>query len=94
MLVVRIELWPFGDEKEKREIGRTYIYNDGKGSQHRGNYKVRVSRKDKLEPEERRDIVEGKGFARIGSVTDYPRTSYNVWRLVLRALRSAFPEEK
>lgn len=32
--------------------------------------------------------------ARTGHVGDYPRLSYNVWRLIIRALRSAFPEEK
>ena len=31
---------------------------------------------------------------REGEVRDYPRQSYSVWRLVQRALRSAFPEEK
>jgi hypothetical protein len=32
--------------------------------------------------------------ARVGEVLDYPRLSYNVWRLVCRAVRSCFPEEK
>lgn len=93
MLVVRIEMWPKGDESRKREIGRTYIYNSG-GTPKRGEYQVRVCRKNRFEPKERRHILTGEGFARTGSVEDYPRLSYNVWRLVSRALRSAFPEEK
>lgn len=31
---------------------------------------------------------------RKGEVHAYPRLAYNIWRLVMRALRSAFPEEK
>jgi hypothetical protein len=31
--------------------------------------------------------------ARVGLVSDYPRLAYNVWRLVIRSLRSCFPEE-
>lgn len=31
---------------------------------------------------------------RKGNVTRYPRMRYNVWRLVLRALAQAFPEER
>ena len=30
---------------------------------------------------------------RMGQVIDYARNSYNVWRLVARALKAAFPEE-
>jgi hypothetical protein len=92
MIVVKLEMWPHGDETKKRELGRTYIFNDGTGSVTRGNYEARVCRKNKFEVKTE-DLRPGTGFARKGQVTNYPRMSYNVWRLILRALRSCFPEE-
>ena len=91
MIVVKIELWPLGNEDEKREIGRTYISNVG-GTPTRGDYKVRVCRKGQFEYDPRK-ALEGRGFTRTGEVSNYPRKSYNVWRLILRALQSCFPEE-
>lgn len=95
MIVVKIELWPGGDASRSREIGRTYINNTG-GSDSRGDYDVRVMRKD-YDPQNislRKVFGEGKGIARKGRVEKYPRLSYNVWRLIAKALLSAFPEEK
>lgn len=93
MIVVRLEMWPKGDESRKYELGRTYIYNDGNGTARHGSYEVRVCRKGKYDVE-RRDLVEGKGFTRTARVDNYARESYNIWRLILRCLRSAFPEER
>lgn len=39
----------------------------------------------------RRDDLEF--YPRLGEVQNYPRLAYNMWRLVIRALRSCFPEE-
>ena len=86
MLVVKIELHSARTGKVT-EIGRTYIHNvrvSNKGFT--SDYKVRVCRKGKFRFEEEP--------TRTGEVLDFPRRSYNVWRLVLRALRSAFPEER
>jgi len=83
MIVIKIELWPLGFESRKKELGRMHIINKGSGSLIRGDYGVKVMRrgtKDKVQ--------------RTGEVTSYPRESYSVWRLVMRALKSAFPEEK
>lgn len=91
MLVLKIEMWPKGDASKAREIGRTYIYNNG-GSLTRGNYVVRVCRKNRFEKTPH-ELGTDKGFTRVGEVKDYPRLDYNVWRLVIRSLRSAFPEE-
>lgn len=98
MLVVKLELWPHGDEKRKREIGRTYIANVG-GSVSRGEYVAAVCRRGRHEVP--RDLyamagsteTNGPRATRVGHVHDYPRLAYNVWRLVVRALRSCFPEE-
>lgn len=85
MIVVKIELWKWGNEDLAEEIGRTYIWNTGKGTQSTGDYEVAVCKKGS---------VDRSKPLRTGSVTDYPRLSYNVWRLIIRALKSAFPEEK
>lgn len=89
MIVVKIELWPYGNEARKQEIGRTYIYNVG-GTQERGNYAGFVCRKGVFEPFEKAKLVATRTL----EVKDYPRLSYNVWRLISRSLISAFPEEK
>jgi len=92
MIVVRIEMWPKGDESKRREIGRTYIYNAG-GSLTRGDYEVRVCRKNRFKFT-LDNLRSGKGFTRSARIEDYPRLAYNIWRLVARALVGAFPEEK
>lgn len=43
MVVVKIELWPLGNEKHKREIGRAKIWNDGTGDRNTGNYEAELS---------------------------------------------------
>ena len=94
MIVVKLEMWPGGDESRMYELGRTYIYNDGAGSARRGNYEVRVCRKHKDYEGTHRNVATGKGFTRTGRVEGWPRKSYNIWLLILRCLRAAFPEAK
>jgi hypothetical protein len=95
MIVVKIELWS-ARTGEQTELGRMYIANDGTSRDpKRGDYKVKVARKGSKKFNGWRDF---KGWAAIkstreGEVKDYPRLSYNVWRLITRALKSAFPEE-
>ena len=83
MLVVKVELHPpFGEVKL---LGEAHIYNttgQGRGRwDKRADYGVRVLRRG-----------GGKAY-RTGTVVDYPRLSYNVWRLVIRALLGCFHEE-
>lgn len=85
MIVVRIELHSARLSTVK-EIGRAYIFNDATGTARRGNYNAMVCRKSNLS--------KGGPPLRRGRVEDYPRRAYNVWRLVMRALASCFPEEK
>jgi hypothetical protein len=93
MITVKIELWPHGREADAREIGRMYIANDGAGTRDRGNYRVAVCRRGStaipkpIHP-------AGVKATRVGAVKNYPRLAYNVWRLIARALNSAFPEEQ
>ncbi len=92
MIVVKIELWPLGAESRAREIGRMYIANVG-GHQERGNYDVAVCRRGTSTIPQPID-PEGPAATRTGKVLDYPRLSYNVWRLIARAVLQAFPEEQ
>lgn len=97
MIVVKIELWPMGVESSAREIGRTYIANDGHGTADRGDYNVAVCRRN-TDAVPREIYPDGHPTnqpraARVGQVRDYPRLAYNVWRLIARALLAAFPEE-
>jgi len=89
MIVVKIELHSAITGKIQ-ELGRTYIANTGGGTGERGEYDVAVCRKGNFEY----CGMAAPNILRNGEVTNYPRLSYNVWRLVIRALKSAFPEEK
>lgn len=82
MIRVTIELHSAQDGSRK-VLGVMDITNDGISRDvNRGHYNGRVYKNGTLKP------------LRVGIVKDYPRLSYNVWRLVLRMLRDCFPEEK
>jgi len=92
VIVVKIELWSAVTGKSS-ELGRMYIANDGTGTSNNCDYDAVVCRrgsKDVPQPL----AAAGPKPTRKARVENYPRLSYNVWRLVLRALRAAFPEEK
>lgn len=87
MIVVKIELHPASGGRPKL-IGKALIVNDGTSTTpKRGNYNVFVGRRDDL------GNIRGNP-ARTGRIENFPRLSYNVWRLVLRSIRSAFLEER
>jgi hypothetical protein len=74
-------------------LGRIYIWNRGGGGSDpkRSDYGVAVCKKGEY------DVPFGtvpSKTTRTGEVLNYPRLSYNVWRLIARALKSAFPEER
>jgi hypothetical protein len=81
VIVVTVELWSASTRKRSR-LGAMTISNDGTGCAARGNYDCVVLRKGNWTP------------TRTCHVNDYPRKSYPIWRLVLRALRGCFPEER
>ncbi len=91
MLVIKIELHSVVDGRVE-ELGRMYVANDGTGTASSSNYDVAVCRKGNT------GIPENIGglemASRTGRVLDYSRKSYNVWRLISRALLAAFPEER
>lgn len=89
MIVVKVELWS-AVSGQKETLAMATISNVG-GTRKRGNYDARIFRKPHAVSGNIQDGYDKP--LRRGSVTDYPRLSYNVWRLVIRALKSAFPEE-
>ncbi len=82
MIVIRVELWPGGWPSKARELMRMHITNDATGSDKRGNYRVELFRRGR------------QGVLRMGRVEDFPRRSYHIGRLLLRALATCFPEER
>ena len=80
MIVVNIELWPYGDKIHKRNIGHIFITNDGTGTTEHGNYDVGLSHAG---------IYYGKkkGFWKKGKVENFLRI-LSPYHLVLRALES------
>lgn len=91
MLVVTVALHSARTGKTE-VLGQAIIDNTSGGGtgRHaaRADYRVRVGRKGS----DLRAIAEKP--QREGEVRNYPRLSYSVWRLVIRALLSAFPEER
>lgn len=94
MIVVKIEMWPYGDEDRKYDIGRGYIANTGGGDPERGEYNVAICRKGSdLDAVPSPVNPNGPKPSRAAHVSDYPRQAYNAWRLIARAILAAFPEE-
>lgn len=94
MIRVTIEMCPRGDERpgSVREIGRMYIANVG-GDARLGDYSVAVCRRNTTAvPSPVHPL--GPAPTRKGGVTGYAREAFNVWRLIARAVLSAFPEER
>jgi hypothetical protein len=80
VIVVKVEMWPGGDESRAYELGSAVIVNDGKGTPDRGNYTAGFHR------------GAGKATRRttkFGEVKDFPRKSLNVWHLIARCLKEA-----
>lgn len=75
MLVVRIELWPYGDSSRARTLAVGTITNTGTGSPTVGNYRVNL-----------RDAA-GRPW-RNGSVEGFPRKRLLAWDLLYRALKN------
>lgn len=83
MIIVKVELHS-AITGEVTEIGRAAICNAGTGTAKRGDYSVHVCR---------RGSTDWRNPIRLGEVNNYPRLSYNVWRLIIRALKCVYPEE-
>lgn len=95
MIVVKVELWPYGHESEAKELSRMYIANTG-GTKDRGNYKVAVMRKGSVNPPWPHSGHLGEIAKPIRScdVENHPRLSAHVLVLVQTALNKMFGPSK
>jgi hypothetical protein len=95
MIVIKVELWPKGDESRARELQRVHLANDGSSADgNRGNYRVAVMRRgEKRAPWKHGDRTnEVAKPIRTGQVLEHPRKSQNVMLLVAKAIAATFPE--
>lgn len=76
MIVIKVELWPFGNESRKRILGTATISSDGSGAEHTGYYDARFcDRRGRL--------------WMVSRVAGFPRKRLLSWDLLFRALRNA-----
>lgn len=91
MIVVRVEMWPYGNSQRATEIGRAYIWNDGtEYNPLYGNYGAAIMDRESVK---RLPAGVGHGFEsgtclRRGGVDHFPRGPDNLWPLILAALKS------
>jgi len=71
---VRVDLVPFGNEDEAKEIGQLVLANDGSGNAFTGNY-VFV-------------YADNSGTEYEGSVKDFPRR-HGIWELLSECLANS-----
>lgn len=73
MVVIKVELWPYGDESKKRTLATGAIANDGTSDDNRyGNYNFDFS------------LPDGKHM--VGEVKGYSRVKHSIWQLIKMAL--------
>lgn len=80
MVVIKIELWPLGNETKATELCRAHIINDCTGTTNIGNYIVRLMK--------RKNTAE---IWRSGRIEGFPRlaeSGLGEWDLLYRALRA------
>ncbi len=80
MVVVKIELWPGGDQSKARTLGMAMITNDGSGDVATGSYDVELSHSGRY--------FGRPGCWRRGEVKNHDR-QLSPYHLVLSALRAA-----
>ena len=83
MLVVTVELWPYGRVDERRVLTHMQIVNDGTGSTDVGNYAVtRIGHGNRFVEAGQRAVTHGK-------VRGHKRRQEAVWELVRDAIVAA-----
>lgn len=78
MIVIKVELWPGGNEARAQEIARGRIANDGTGTLASGNYRAAFTSE-----------VSADRYLRKADIQNFPRRRKNVWELIRRALEAA-----
>lgn len=91
MIVVEVKLVSARGRQYDKLLGTAVISNVGTTEDGRhADYDVRVGRKT----DARSTALVYSRPLRMGMVHRHPRLAQNVWRLVLKALSAAFPEQK
>jgi hypothetical protein len=89
MIVVKIEIWPFGNEEKAKEITRAYIANDGKTSSKTngvfGSYDVRFMQSEQYNP---------KKVWKKGRAENVHRKKRGVWDILYLCLKSIGMEKR
>lgn len=80
MLVIKIELWPHGDEARRQTIATGVIVNDGTGSAEMANYDAHFANGDV----DVRDVVETAHNARVENFL----RGHGAWYLLRVALQN------
>jgi len=80
MIVIKVEIWPWGLESKKRKLGEMRIWNDASGTKKIGNYGFKISGKNNRKMNE----GEFKGFKRLNR---------HVWDLIMECLNIARKRE-
>lgn len=80
LVVVKVELWPHGNEANARTLGRIEIANDGTGTLTHGNYDVRLSHSGRYSSR--------PGPWKVGKVIGYARKALSPYHLVQMALKA------
>lgn len=92
MIVVKIELWPGGDNTRARTLQEGIIYNTG-GDHTTGEYEFKLSKvggfKTPVDLMRRGDV---RNVLRTGEVKGFPRLRLYAHDLLFRVLRIAFGE--
>ena len=74
MIVIKVELWPYGYEERKEDLGVCAIWNTGEGTPTRGSYRYRL-------------WFERKMIS--GDIDNFPRKRLTAWDLLCRILVKA-----
>lgn len=79
MIVIRVEIWPQGDQGNAREIANAVIANDGSGTKSVGNYLA--------------TFQTAPGRLADSEVKGFKRRQNHVWELIRLSLNNAFEKE-
>ena len=84
--MIKIEVWPGGDESRATEMHRGYIWNDGTGTTEHGNYCARFNRKGD----------KGKRIEawRTAKIDHFARKKLLAWDLLAQCLVMAMGPER
>jgi hypothetical protein len=84
MIVIRAELWPYG-EPPRKHLGTAVIGNDGTGSIRTGNYDIWLGNQDEQDPWR---IILNREDQVLNQlrVEGFPRQELDHWHLLGRAL--------